>query len=91
MRLVIEVIPDHIVVGTACSAKVGVGTADAEGRVVVTGRLPRRLACRSGAGPVEGYYPTRPGDRYRVTVSRDVNGLPFGGEPFLLRPFRITR
>ncbi len=90
MRLVIEVIPDRIVAGTACAATVGVATADAHGRVAVTGRLPRRLACRSGAGPVEGYYPTRPGGHYRVSISRDVKGLPFGGEPFLLRPFRIT-
>jgi hypothetical protein len=91
LRLVIEVIPDHIVAGTACAAKVGMGTADPAGRVLVTGRLPARLACRSGAGPVEGEYTTRPGARYKITISRDVSGLPFGGEPFLLRGFRISR
>jgi hypothetical protein len=91
LRLVYVLSPDHIVVGTSCTAKIAAASADAAGRVEVKGRLPGRLACRSGAGPVEGHYDTRPGGHYLITLSRNQPGMPFGAEPFLKRSFRITR
>ncbi len=84
MRLVYVAIPAHVVVGTNCVAQIGVKTKAVGGRVKIAGRLPARLACSSGAGPVEGYYNVKTG-RYSVTISRDEPGMPFGGEPFLKR------
>lgn len=90
MRLAIQTIPPHVVSGTVCAAQVGRPMSAGPGQVTIGGRLPARLACRSGAGPVEGYYMTRAGTHYKVTVSRNAAGLPFGGEPFLTHPLRIT-
>lgn len=90
MRLVYIAIPDHVVVGTSCTAKIGVASANSEGHVRITGKLPGRLACQSGAGPVEGYYTTRPGTHYLITMSRNKAGMPFGGDPFLKHPLRVT-
>jgi len=89
MRLVYVAIPDRVVVGTSCTAEVGVASANSEGRVRISGKLPGRLACQSGAGPVEGYYATRPGTHYLITVSRNEAGMPFGGDPFLKRRLRV--
>jgi hypothetical protein len=90
LRLVISIIPDRIVVGTACTRRIGTRTRAAGGRVTISGRLPLELACQSGAGPIEGYYRTRPRKCYLVTISRDVAGAPFGGEPFLKHSLRVT-
>jgi len=90
MRLVIAIIPDRVVVGTACAAEIGRRTVATAGRVTISGRLPRELACQSGAGPIEGYCRTRSRKGYLVTISRDERGLPFGGEPFLKHQLRVT-
>jgi hypothetical protein len=89
MRLVYVAIPAHVVVGTNCVAQIGAKTRAVGGRVEIAGRLPARLACSSGAGPVEGYYTVKPG-HYSVTISRDEPGMPFGGDPFLRRALALT-
>lgn len=90
MRLVIQVIPSSVTDGTDCYARVGHLTAAVSGRVTITGSLPTRLACSSGAGPVEGHYTARAGRGYEITVSRNQKGQPFGGEPFLKHKLRLT-
>jgi hypothetical protein len=90
MRLVRTVIPSHIVDGTNCFGDIGKPTAAVSGRVTISGYIPRQLGCSSGAGPVEGHYKTRPQSGYLLTISRDQQGLPFGGPPFLKRSLRIT-
>jgi hypothetical protein len=64
--------------------------AAGSGIVMISGVLPRRLACRSAAGPIEGYYATKPHGGYLITVSRNKAGMPYGTTPFLKRTLRLT-
>jgi hypothetical protein len=89
MRLVYVAIPAHGVSGTNCVAEIGKKTKATAGHVRIAGKLPARLACSSGAGPVEGSYTVKPG-RYTLTINRDERGTPFGGDPFLKHPLRLT-
>jgi hypothetical protein len=90
LRLLTVLTPDRALDGIGCVARIGRPTRPVAGRVRVTGVLPTRLACSSGAGPVEGHTTTRAG-AYFVTISRDERGMPFGGDPFLKRKLRLTR
>jgi hypothetical protein len=90
LRLVKVVTPDRVLDGIGCVARIGHPTTSVAGRVRIAGSLPTRLACSSGAGPVEGYRTAGPG-AYLVTISRDERGMPFGGDPFLKRKLRLTR
>ena len=45
---------------TVCSAPVGSASAHGDA-VTISGKLPGRLACRSGEGPAEGHVSVRPG------------------------------
>jgi hypothetical protein len=90
LRLVKVVTPDRAMDGIGCVARVGRRTRTVAGRVRITGVLPTRLACSSGAGPVEGYRTAQAG-AYLITISRDERGMPFGGDPFLKRNLRLTR
>jgi hypothetical protein len=90
LRLVKVVTPDRVLDGISCVARVGHPTRAVAGRVRITGVLPTRLACSSGAGPVEGYRTAQAG-AYLITISRDERGMPFGGEPFLRRHLQLTR
>ncbi len=90
LRLVKVVTPDRVLDGIGCVARIGRPARSVAGRVRITGVLPTRLACSSGAGPVEGYRTAQAG-AYLVTISRDERGMPFGGDPFLRRNLRLTR
>jgi hypothetical protein len=90
LRLVKIVTPDRTLDGIGCVAPIGRPARSVAGRVRITGVLPTRLACSSGAGPVEGHTTARAGV-YLVTISRDERGMPFGGDPFLKRKLRLTR
>jgi hypothetical protein len=90
MRLVYALTRDTSVAGTDCLAEVGPVTTARSGVVTISGVLPRRLACRSAAGPIEGYYTTKPHGDYLITVSRNKPGMPYGTTPFLKRTLRLT-
>jgi hypothetical protein len=90
MRLVYALTRDGAVAGTDCLAEVGSVTTARSRMVTISGVLPRRLACRSAAGPIEGYYTTKPRGGYLITVSRNEQGMPYGTTPFLKRTLRLT-
>jgi hypothetical protein len=68
-----------------------VGSATAHhGRVRISGRLPARLGCYMGVGPVEGYRRARPGEYdLSLGVSFHPNGFS-NSASFVLHKIRLT-
>jgi hypothetical protein len=74
---------------TTCSARVGSEQARG-GAVTIRGKLPSRLACRIGEGPVEGYASVRPG-RYVLSLGILLPPAGFSGGSFVKRTIRLVK
>ena len=74
---------------TGCSGRIGSATATASGRVTITGALPTRLACRTGAGPVEGQIMAAPGHDLLELGVIVPPGI-FGQGSFVRQPILVT-
>jgi hypothetical protein len=75
---------------TGCLAKIGAGTRAVDGRVTISGPLPKRLGCHQAEGPTEGYVTTKAG-RYALDLGGFLPPAGFGGnETFIRRAIRLT-
>jgi hypothetical protein len=75
---------------TFCTGRLG-SAAARHGRVTITGRLPRRLACRSGQGMISGYATTRPGAyKLDLGILEPPAGFRISGS-FLMRTIHLVR
>lgn len=74
---------------TICSASVGSAQARA-GALTISAKLPRRLSCRTGQGPVEGHTSVRPGS-YVLSLGILLPPAGFRGGSFLKRTIRLVR
>jgi hypothetical protein len=71
-----------------CSAPVG-RARRAAGRVTFSGRLPKFLGCRAGAGPLLGSVATKPG-RYTLVFGVPLGHGTFDSATFFQRTLRVT-
>ncbi|MHB1570684.1 MAG: hypothetical protein ACYCXW_04800 [Solirubrobacteraceae bacterium] len=74
---------------TVCSARVGSARAR-NGAVTISGRLPRRLACRHGEGSLAGYTSLRPG-KYVLSLGILLAPAGFRGGSFAKRTINIVK
>jgi hypothetical protein len=82
-------LPTHGASPTSCSAPVGSARAHA-GMVTISGKLPRRLACRMGEGPVEGDVSVRPG-KYVLSLGILLPPAGFRGGSFVKRTIQLVK
>ncbi|HTX08303.1 MAG TPA: hypothetical protein VME22_06805 [Solirubrobacteraceae bacterium] len=73
---------------TDCSARVGAASAPA-GSLTISGKLPRRLACRMGEGPLEGYVSVRSG-KYVLSLGILLPPAGFRGGSFVKRTIKLV-
>lgn len=74
---------------TDCSARVGSAAAQA-GKVTISGKLPRRLACRAAQGPLEGYVSVHPG-KYVLSLGILIPPAGFRAGSFAKRTIHLVK
>jgi hypothetical protein len=74
---------------TGCSGRIGRATVARDGRVTIAGKLPGRLGCSQGAGPVTGHISTSAG-RYELELGVLQPPGIFGAGSLLRRSITLT-
>ena len=75
---------------TGCLAPIGGAVTAVRGRVTISGRLPRRLACHQAEGPVLGHLTVHAG-RYALDFGGFLAPAGFTvGQTFIKRAIRLT-
>jgi hypothetical protein len=73
---------------TVCTGQIGPTTKASSGQLTISGFLPTRLPCHSGAGPIVGYLTVRPGT-YELILGGAAGAQP--GTSGITRTIHLTR